>query len=128
MRSYTVAIASLAIHAPLKWTDNIISQHAVPGVVSARRGVARRIPHHTLIRLAIVRQLHAELGLGVADALRIAAEIVDNPDASGVFVCGQIELSVDRPALERLLQARMRDALESAPAPRRGRPARRPKT
>ena len=43
MRSYDVAVASLAIDATSKWTDNILSQHAVLGVISARRGVARRI-------------------------------------------------------------------------------------
>ena len=128
MRSYTVAVVSLAINAPGKWTDNIISQHAVPGVISARRGVARRIPHHALVRLAVVRQLHADLGLGVADALRVAANILDTSNPPGVFSCGQIQLSIDRAELERVLHARLRDALESAPAPRRGRPPQRPKT
>ena len=29
MRSYDIAIASLTIDAPAKWTDNLLSQHAV---------------------------------------------------------------------------------------------------
>ena len=128
MRSYTVAIASLAIDAPRKWTDNLISLHAVSGIRSAKRGVARRISHPALIRLAIVRQLHTELRLGVADALKFASQLMDSSDSPNVFTCGHIRVSIDRPALERALEKCLRDALESAPVPRRGRPPRRPKT
>lgn len=128
MRSYTVAIASLAIDAPRKWTDNLISSHAVPGIRSAKRGVARRVSHPALIRLAIIRQLHAELRLGVADALTFTDQLLDSSDSPNVFTRGHIQVSIDRPALERAIETSLRDALESAPAPRRGRPPRRPKT
>ena len=128
MRSYTVAIASLAIGAPQKWTDNLISLHAVLGIRSAKRGVARRISHPALIRLAIVRQLHTELRLGVADALKFADQLLDSSDSPNVFTCGHIRVSLDRLGIERTLEKCLRDALESAPAPRRGRPPRRPTT
>lgn len=124
MRSYDVAVASLAIGAPPKWTDNTISQHAVADIVSARRGVARRIPHHVLLRLALTRQLHCELGLGVSDALHLAAKLLDS-EGDGVHQSGHLRLALDLPAFEHALNVRLHDALESAPAPRRGRPARR---
>ena len=121
MRSYDVAIASLTIDAPTKWTDNLLSQYRLPDVISARRGVARRISFPALMRLAIIRQLHTRLGLGVGNAIRIASELLDS-ERSGVYESGQIRLSFDRPGLERSLNARLAEALESAPAPRRGRP------
>jgi hypothetical protein len=124
VRHYDVAIAALAIDAPPKWIDNVLSQHAVPDVVSARRGVSRRLSHSALLRLALVRELHVELRLGVRDALELAAELLDTRDAS-VHARGHLRVAFDRSALERDLAARLGDALESAPIPRRGRPPRR---
>ena len=121
MRSYNVAIVSLTISAPTRWTDNLLSQYRLPDVISAHRGVARRISYPALIRLAIIRQLHIRLGLGVGDAIRIASELLDS-EGNSVYESGHIRLSFDRPGLERSLNARLAEALESAPSPRRGRP------
>ena len=127
MRFYDVAVASLAIDAPLKWTDNLISQHRLPDVLSERRGVARRISYPGLVRLALIRQLHADLALGVGDAVRVAGQLLDS-GSNGVYASGQLRLTVDRPALERALDLRLSEVLESAPAPRRGRPPKSPTT
>ena len=127
MRSYDVAIASLAVDAPLKWTDNLLSQHRLPDVVSERRGVARRISYSGLVRLALIRQLHVELALGVGDAVRVADQLLDS-GGTGVYESGHLRLTVDRPALERTLDLRLAEVLESAPAPRRGRPLKSPRT
>jgi hypothetical protein len=121
MRSYDVAFASLAIDAPVKWTDNLLSQHQVPDVLARRRGVARRIPHSALVRLGIVRELHVSLGIGVREALAMASELLAG-EGSAVLQRGHLTVSVDRAALARSLDLRLRDALESAPTPRRGRP------
>ena len=121
MRSYDIAIASLTIDAPAKWTDNLLSQHGLPDVVSARRGVARRISYPALVRLALIRQLHTRLGLGVGDAIRIASALLDSGDTH-VHESGQLRLTFDRLGLERALDARLAEVLESAPALRRGRP------
>ena len=123
MRSYDVAITSLVISAPVKWTDNILSQYDVPDVVLKRRGVARKIPHSALIRLALVRELHTELGLGVRDALRLADELLATGE-SAVPSRGHLRVTYDRQALEDALSLRLRDALESAPTQQRGRPRR----
>src|SRR3982750_1848348 len=72
LRLYDVAIAALAINAPRKWVDNLLSHHDVPDVVIARRGIARRIPHSALLHLALARDLHVELGMSVRDALPLA--------------------------------------------------------
>ncbi len=124
MRGYDVAIASLAIDAPPKWTDNLLSQHAVPGVVAARRGVSRRISRTALLHLALARELHVQLGLGVRDALALATELLAS-DADTPIARGSLRLHSDRAVLERSVDLRLREALESAPNPRRGRPPRR---
>jgi len=121
LRSYSVAVSALVIGAPLKWLDNLLSHFPVPEVGSERRGVARRIPHSALLRLALARELHVELGVGVRDALILAAELLTADDAV-VSRGGHLRVTFDRSALERTLSARLRDALESAPTPRRGRP------
>lgn len=125
MRSYSVAVSSLAIGVPHKWLDNLLSHFPVHGVSANRRGVARRIPHSALLQLALTRELHLELGLGVRDALALATDLLATHDAT-VSRGGQLRVSFDRPALERAVGERLREALESAPAPRRGRPAGRP--
>jgi hypothetical protein len=127
MRSYDVAVASVAIDAPAKWTDNLLSQHAIPDVVSAHRGVARRIRHAALIRIALIRQLHVRLGVSVADGVEIAAQVLDS-ESAGVHVSGQLTLCVDLTELERRLAERLVEALESVPTTRRGRPPARRRT
>ena len=121
MRLYDVAVAALAIDAPRKWVDNLLSHHEVPDVLIARRGVSRRIPHSALLHLALARDLHVDLGMSVRDALRLAATLLTGRD-DAVHESGHLRVTFDRLGLERALQARLREALESAPTPRRGRP------
>jgi hypothetical protein len=124
VRSYDVAAASLAVCAPRKWTDNLISQHTIDGVISARRGIARRISRAALLRIAVIHRLNAVAGIGVADSVRLAGELLAS-GTSAVSLPGHITLAFDRGAIEAELDERLRDVLESAPAPRRGRPPRR---
>jgi hypothetical protein len=121
VRSYDVAIASLAIDAPHKWTDNLLSQHTIPNVLSTRRGITRRITHPALLRIALIRHLHTQLGVSVADAVRLAAQLLDSRPA-GLHTSGHLTLTFDLEELERRLSQRLADVLESAPAIRRGRP------
>lgn len=123
MRHYDIAIASLAVDAPLKWMDNLLSQHDVPDVVVERRGVARRIPYGALVRIALVRELHTALGMSVRDAVGLAGELLG--PGSGDRPFGAVRIVLDRAILEQSVDRRLRHALESAPAPRRGRPPRR---
>jgi hypothetical protein len=123
MPSYDIAIAALAIDAPVKWTDNALSQHHFPGVSAARRGLARRIPYAALLHLALTRDLHVSLGMSVHGALGLARALLASPEQGGVKRAS-VRVMLDRAALERTLELRVRDALESAPTPRRGRPRR----
>lgn len=121
MRSYDVAVASLAIGAPTKWTDNVIAHNALPGVMKIQRGVARRISHTALLQLVIARQLQTAMGMSAHDAVRIGLALVE----SGVVHHGPISISIDLAALERQLAPRIAHALESAPTRPRGRPPKR---
>ena len=123
MRRYNIAAAALAIGAPRKWTDNILSQHDIPDVLSVRQGVPRRITYLALVRLAVIRQLNTELGIGVGDAIQIAARLLDSGQKS-VLEVGQLRLGIDHVALRQAVDARLAMAMESAPSPKRGRPPR----
>ena len=124
MRLYDVAVATLAIGAPRKWTDNVLSQHELPDVVAVRQGVARRIPFQAILRLAIIRDLHMQLGISVANAVQFANRLLDSGQAA-VLDAGHFRVSVDLAALRKSVDEGLASALESAPSPRRGRPPRR---
>ena len=124
MRLYSVAVTSLAIGAPLKWTDNLLAHHEIQEVRSRRRGVARGIAWVELVRIALIRDLHLALGCGVREAVALSDLMLRAPDgvvAPSLF----LTLGFDRRALEENLHRRLAETLESAPRPRRGRPARR---
>lgn len=124
MRMYSVAVTSLAIDAPLKWTDNLIAHHAIPDVRSRARGVPRAVSWAALVRMALIRELHMALGCGVREAVALAERLLGAE--GGVVMAGRWStVGFDRRALEDDLQRRLAEALESAPRPRRGRPARR---
>ena len=122
MRLYSVAVTSLAVGAPLKWTDNLVAHHDIPEVRSTRRGVARAASWTGVVRIAVIRALHLELGCSVHEAVALSDALLQAPNGT-VMLGGRLTLAVDRAALERELQARLADVLESAPRPRRGRPA-----
>ena len=124
MRLYSIAIVSLAINAPTKWTDNLLAHHHIEDVRSRARGVSRGIAWNGLVRIALIRELHVEIGCGVREAVALAALLLRAP--SGTAATGSwLTLTLQRVAFEQELQRRLTDVLESAPRPRRGRPVRR---
>lgn len=122
MRLYSVALASLALGVPVKWTDNLIAHHHIPDVRSKARGVARGVSWAGLVRIALIRELHLTLGCGVRDAVALSARLLDAADGV-VAVSRWMTLGFDRRTLETDLRQRLAEAMESAPRPRRGRPA-----
>ena len=121
MRLYSVAVASAAINAPQKWTDNLIAHHELAGVHSRTRGVARGISWPALVHIALIRELHTRIGCSVRDAISFARALLASPDgssAAGTYLA----LTFERERFEHELHRQLVDALESAPRPRRGRP------
>ena len=121
MRTYSVAVVSLTVAAPKKWTDNLLAHHDIPDVRSRARGVARGISWAGLVRIALIRTLHTGLGCGVREAVALSDALLGSPTGNA-FVGSSLTLAIDRAALERDLQRRLAEVLESAPRPRRGRP------
>jgi hypothetical protein len=122
-RAYSVAAAAFALEVAPRWLDNFLSQHTVPGVVAAERGVARRIPLSALVLVAIARDLQRELGVGLGRGLDAARRLVEPDGDSGLLPIGDAGvLRVDVAALRRAIEDRLVIAMEILVAPRRGRP------
>ena len=111
-------MTALAVDAPFKWVDNLLSQHALDEARSDAHGAGRRITYDALRRIALIRVLHAELGTSVARAVTLSAELLAQPQGKK----GVVHLALDLASLRRDIDRRLAEALESAPTPRRGRP------
>ena len=145
-RAYDVAVSALALGVERKWLDNLISQHRVPGTEHMARGVARRLALRALVTAAIVRDLNQGLGVSVARAVELAAEVLPGPAGDGrtdagtgvgrlqpsdgvpapavVAIGDSLTLTIDRGAIEREIEHRLILVMETAVPKRRGRPAR----
>jgi hypothetical protein len=120
-RAYTVATAALALDVPTKWIDNILSHHAVPGVVQQRQGVARKLSVDGLIVLSLITVLIQELGTPVLRAVGIAEVLLRN---EGRYESPRgFTLILDLSTFRTSLLEHLEYAVEMAPLPRRGRPA-----
>jgi dienelactone hydrolase len=120
-RAYTVATAALALDVPPKWVDNILSHHNVPGVAQHRQGVARKLTVDGLLVLALTTFLIHELGAPMLKAVGIAEELRRN---EGRYESPRgLSLMLNLSAFRTNLLERLENAVEMAPAPRRGRPA-----
>lgn len=128
MRAYTVAAVAVSLKVPAKWIDNALSHHAVPGVTQARQGIARRLSPQAVTILEIALQLVRSAGLPLGRALEIGHKIMQTGTSETAEVRLQISKSiaiiVDSSALRADTSARLAEAVEIAPRPRRGRPPR----
>lgn len=126
-RSYDVAAAALALDVDTKWLDNVLSHHQVPGVARSRQGVNRAVTPEGLLHLAVARVLVEGARVPIAIAIRLAGVLLEGQAATTAEtrLSPAVTLRLDRTALRRELEARLLDAVERAPTPRRGRPPRR---
>jgi hypothetical protein len=119
-RAYTVGTVALALEVHIKWIDNVLSHHTVPGVVQNRQGVARRVSLDGVLHLGIANLLMQEFGLQTANALVLASNVAR---AEGQYrTPSGISLTLDLGAFRTGLESRLGQAVEIAPVPRRGRP------
>jgi len=127
MDGYSIRAVALAIEAPTKWLDNLLSHHAVPGVQRSTRGVERRISLNSLAVIAVVRILSQELDIAQARAVELALGL--DAATSGTqrirFSSGiSVEVPID--TILARTRARLGDALEATSHIRRGRPRSKP--
>lgn len=120
MRLYDVAVAAFALRVDRKWLDNFLSQHDIPGVERSVQGLARQLPLRSLAIIAIVRDLQRQLGLGISRGLAVAVRLVG--PGHGHVRLGTTQLTADVPAIERELDHRLFDAMETVVPRKRGRP------
>ena len=123
--TYDVRIAALATESPVKWIDNLLSHHRVPGVERSRQGVQRRITRDGMLAIELVRILARRAGFSLPDAVAIASRVLDALPQSHVLVplSPGVRLQLDAGAIERRLRERLPDAMEAAPRVKRGRPS-----
>lgn len=123
-RSYDVRLVALTIGATLKWVDNLLSQHELPGVTRGRQGVQRRITDEGLLAIELTRMLTVEARIPVGRAIEIArAAIRSRLEADmQVRLAGDLTFVFQAPAIEQRLRRRLAEAIESSARVRRGRP------
>ena len=119
-RGYTVATVALALGAPFKWVDNVLSHYSLEGVSQSRQGVARVIGFEAVFQLALLSNLSETLSVpveaGIGGSLLLARTGEWRPG-------GGIIVRIDREEALENLRAQLAAAVEAAPLPRRGRPA-----
>ena len=142
-RVYDIAVAALAIGVERKWLDNLTAQHTIPGTEHVARGVARRLSMRTLLTAAIVRDLNRGLGVPVGRGVEVASSILGAQQSrEGVAIAPSgpeellaaprallpiaesLTLAVDVERLEREIERRLLEAMETVVPRRRGRPPR----
>lgn len=120
-RVYNVAAAALALGVSRKTLDNLLSRHRIPGLAGGRQGRTRKLAPDMLLLMAVALELASGTGLPLGRALQLAQAALSGHD-SAVEVAPGIRLILDRASLERRLGSRLREAVEVAIPPRRGRP------
>ena len=118
MRAYTVATVAVALHVNPKWVDNVLSHHIVRGVTQSRQGIARSLTEEAVSVLEIALRLSKAFGIPIGQGLEIAQSLI----VDGECRDDSCALTVDASAIRRHVAARLADAVEYAPIPRRGRP------
>jgi hypothetical protein len=122
VRAYTVATAAVALRVNPKWVDNVLSHHTVRGVTQSRQGIARSLTEEAVSVLEIALRLSKAFGIPIPHGLEIGQSFITDGTTSPEYAGDGCVLSVDASAIRRHVAARLADAVEYAPIPRRGRP------
>jgi len=120
-RLYHVDIARHVASADHKWVDNLLSHFDIPGVEGGRQGSARRISADGIAYIALVRLLNRELGLSVANAVRVADKLLGAKRAE-LSIGSSLALRLDLTAFHSTVDRAIADGVESITPVRRGRP------
>ena len=125
MRAYTVATVAVTLNVPLKWIDNVITHHWLPGVTRARQGIPRRLTQRAVVVLAVALDLIQNLRLPLGRALKLADDLVGTEGREArhrLSPASAIHVTLDLVEAESRIAAQLAHAVEIAPVPRRGRP------
>ena len=120
-RSYHVEIARHAADVDGKWMDNLLSRYAIQGVEGGTRGVSRSVLSVAIYHIALIARLTDALGLGVGDAVDLAARLLAAPDTD-LSVAPGVRIRLDVHDFKMEVDRRIADGVESLSPARRGRP------
>jgi hypothetical protein len=125
-RSYSARLVALTLDCPIKWVDNLLSHHVIPGVSRSRQGVQRRVTDEGLLAIELTRMLTSELGVPISKATAIARATLQNRSASRLRFVTESGIDIVFPieAIEVRLRQRIVQAIESVASIPRGRPPR----
>lgn len=123
---HSVRVTAIAVDAPTKWVDNVLSHHEIRGVARSTHGVARSLNDAGLLMLALCRTLVVHLGIPIARAVELAASILDSTSGGRVEVSAALTIDVSLDEFRARLWSRVRDAHEAVAHVRRGRPSLQP--
>lgn len=123
-RAYDVRVVALTTGTTVKWVDNLLSHHLVPGVERSRQGVQRRISDEGLLAIALVRCLTQAAGFGTPTAVDMVRRALAARSAAGIVLPLDtgVDLRIDLSVVEGQLRQQLADAIDAAPRVRRGRP------
>jgi hypothetical protein len=120
VRSYHIDIAAFAADCDIKWIDNLLSHFDVPGVQSARQGVARRLSIDAIHTIVLARFLNRDAGLSIERALQAAKDLLAGNGSHPLSPW--VALHFDRAGFTNDVEANVAQAVESVVPRRRGRP------
>jgi hypothetical protein len=113
---------ALALSVPKKWVDNILSHYAVGGVIQEHQGVSRKVSLDGVLQLALAAKLIQDLQVPTPNALRLATMLTRSGGQHRTNA--GISIQLDLLQLRAALEARLAEAVEITPIPKRGRPPR----
>ena len=120
-RAYTVATVAVALDVERKWLDNVLTHYQVPGAGRNKQGISRRLSSETALILRIALILTAALGVPISRGIDLATKLVEG---KGSYIGpDQVSVTIDFPAVQKLVASRLAAAVEVTPVPFRGRPA-----
>ena len=123
MRAYTVATVAVTLGVTPKWLDNALTRFPIRGVIRSRQGVSRRLGPQAAVTLHLASELIRTLGLPLAEAISLAERAGEAPETASIELFSSTRLIVDVSAAARDVNARLADAVEVTPVPKRGRPS-----
>lgn len=125
-RSYSAKLIALTVGTSLKWVDNLLSHHTLPGVSCGKQGVERQVTDEALLAIEITRMLTSELGVPLGRAAAIAsAAVASRSELPPRFVTRSgIAVVFPLAAIEQRLRGRVMEAVEAIGRVPRGRPPR----
>jgi hypothetical protein len=124
MPLYNTATTAAALGVTHKWLDNLLSHNNIRGNEPDTQGIARRLSADTIELLALTKELIDSLHLKVPAAIQTAVDLLNSPSGE-LAVAPELCLNLDVEEFRASVFERIARAVETAPAPRRGRPRKR---